>query len=70
VLAAPVGACSPDGKGYRLEEQLPTAHKQGSLTVYDRTPEDEVVERAKGTEIVLTNKTPLRSHEDHPRCYH
>jgi glycerate dehydrogenase len=31
----------------------------GSLTVYDRTPADKIVERAAGAEVVLTNKTPL-----------
>ncbi|MFW6387834.1 MAG: D-2-hydroxyacid dehydrogenase [bacterium] len=31
----------------------------GELTVYDRTPADQVVERAKDAEIVLTNKTPI-----------
>ncbi|WP_319560245.1 D-2-hydroxyacid dehydrogenase [Marispirochaeta sp.] len=33
----------------------------GEVKVYDRTPFDEktVIERAKGAEIVLTNKTPL-----------
>jgi glycerate dehydrogenase len=31
----------------------------GELTVYDRTPEDSIVDRARGAEIVLTNKTPL-----------
>lgn len=31
----------------------------GSLTVYDRTPDELVVERAAGAEIVLTNKTRL-----------
>ena len=33
----------------------------GEVKVYDRTPFDEktIVERAKGAEIVLTNKTPL-----------
>jgi glycerate dehydrogenase len=31
----------------------------GSLTVYDRTPADLIVERARDAEIVLTNKTPL-----------
>lgn len=35
----------------------------GSVTVYDRTPfadkADEIVRRAKGAEIVITNKTPL-----------
>ncbi len=32
---------------------------QGSLTVYDRTPEALVIERALPAEILLTNKTPL-----------
>ncbi len=31
----------------------------GELTVYDRTPAELIVERARGAEIVLTNKTPL-----------
>ena len=31
----------------------------GELTVYDRTPSDQVVARAGGAEIVLTNKTLL-----------
>jgi glycerate dehydrogenase len=31
----------------------------GDLTVYDRTPSSQIVERAGGAEIVLTNKTPL-----------
>lgn len=31
----------------------------GELKVYDRTPVDEVVERATGAEIVLTNKTKI-----------
>lgn len=34
--------------------------KFGDLKVYDRTPEDKIVERAADAEIVLTNKTPLR----------
>ena len=33
----------------------------GELTVYDRTPPDLVVERCKGAEIVLTNKTVLNA---------
>ena len=32
----------------------------GNLTVYDRTPEDMIVERSKDAAIVFTNKTPLR----------
>ena len=31
----------------------------GELTVYDRTPCDKVVERAKDADIVITNKTPV-----------
>ena len=35
----------------------------GELTVYDRTRPEETVERAKGAEIVLTNKVCLRKQE-------
>ncbi|MFC5649065.1 D-2-hydroxyacid dehydrogenase [Paenibacillus solisilvae] len=31
----------------------------GQLTVYERTSPDEIVERAAGVEVVLTNKTPI-----------
>lgn len=31
----------------------------GNLTVYDRTPREQIVERCQGAQIVLTNKTPL-----------
>jgi glycerate dehydrogenase len=31
----------------------------GDVTVYDRTPEDLILARAEGAEVVLTNKTPL-----------
>ena len=31
----------------------------GELTVYDRTSVNEIIERAKGAEVVLTNKVPL-----------
>jgi glycerate dehydrogenase len=34
--------------------------KLGDLKVYDRTPEDKIVERCNDAEIVFTNKTPLR----------
>ncbi|WP_159882071.1 D-2-hydroxyacid dehydrogenase [Paenibacillus puerhi] len=34
-------------------------HTLGSVRVYDRTPEEEIVSRAAGADIVLTNKTPL-----------
>lgn len=33
----------------------------GNVTIYDRTPTEAIVERAKGADIVLTNKTPLRA---------
>jgi len=32
----------------------------GDLEVHDRTPENLVVERSKGAEIIFTNKTPIR----------
>ncbi len=32
----------------------------GELTVYDRTPAQEILSRCEGCEIILTNKTPLR----------
>lgn len=35
--------------------------KLGELTVYDRTPDDEIVERAREADIILTDKTPLRA---------
>ena len=37
----------------------------GDLTVYERTPEDQVVERASGAEIVLTNKSILSAESIH-----
>ncbi|MFD0711223.1 D-2-hydroxyacid dehydrogenase [Paenibacillus sp. GCM10027626] len=37
-------------------EQLETL---GQLTVYERTEEEQIVERAAAAEIILTNKTPL-----------
>ena len=33
--------------------------RYGEVTVYDRTSASEIVERAKGAEVVLTNKVPL-----------
>ena len=33
--------------------------KLGDVTVYDRTPKEKIVERAREAEILLTNKTPL-----------
>ncbi len=32
----------------------------GDVTVYDRTPEDQILERSKNAEVLFTNKTPLR----------
>lgn len=34
-------------------------HQLGDVTVYDRTAEAQIVDRAANAEIVLTNKTPL-----------
>jgi glycerate dehydrogenase len=31
----------------------------GEVTIYDRTPPDQIISRAAGCEIVITNKTPL-----------
>ena len=31
----------------------------GSLTVYDRTPADEIINRIGNAEVVFTNKTPI-----------
>ncbi|WP_010270574.1 D-2-hydroxyacid dehydrogenase [Paenibacillus senegalensis] len=33
----------------------------GSLTVYDRTDEEQIVERVDGAEVIFTNKTPLNA---------
>ena len=33
----------------------------GDLIVYDRTPADQIIERAKDADVVLTNKTPLNA---------
>ena len=33
----------------------------GEYTVYDRTPAELIYERAKGCDIIITNKTPLRT---------
>lgn len=33
--------------------------KLGELTVYDRTPEDEIIRRIGDAEVVITNKTPI-----------
>jgi len=36
---------------------------QGELIVYDRTSEDEIVDRCQGAEVIFTNKTPLKKAE-------
>ncbi len=46
-------AMNPGDLSWRGLEEL------GELTVHDRTPAGQVVERAQGAEIVLTNKSPL-----------
>ena len=33
----------------------------GQVTVYDRTPASQIIERAREAEIILTNKTPLNA---------
>lgn len=35
--------------------------KLGEVAVYDRTPQELIVERSKDAEIIFTNKTPLNS---------
>src|SRR5215470_7606074 len=35
--------------------------KFGELEVFDRTHPDEVAQRAAGSDIILTNKTPMRA---------
>jgi glycerate dehydrogenase len=44
---------NPGDNPWTAVEQL------GTLTVHDRTPADQIVARARGAQIVLTNKTPL-----------
>ena len=46
-------AANPGDLSWKAVEQL------GSLTVWDRTPKEELVSRAEGAEILLTNKTVL-----------
>jgi glycerate dehydrogenase len=48
--------------GYTLnpgDNPWTAVEKLGSVTVYDRTAADEIVTRARGAQIILTNKTPL-----------
>jgi glycerate dehydrogenase len=44
---------NPGDNPWTAVEQL------GAVTVYDRTAADEIVARARGAQIILTNKTPL-----------
>jgi len=49
--------------GYTLSQGRPvwgSLADQGELVVHDRTPADQIVDRAQGAEIVLTNKAPLK----------
>ena len=46
-------AANPGDLDWRWLEQY------GALAVYDRTPEELIVERAKDAEIVILNKTPI-----------
>jgi glycerate dehydrogenase len=33
--------------------------KLGDVAIYERTPADKVIERARDAEVIFTNKTPL-----------
>lgn len=33
--------------------------KLGEVTIYDRTPGDKIIERAKEAQVIITNKTPI-----------
>jgi len=49
--------------GYTLSQGRPVwdaIAAQGELTVHDRTPAEQIVDRARDTAVVLTNKAPLR----------
>jgi glycerate dehydrogenase len=49
--------------GYTLSQGKPvwgSIAAQGELTVHDRTPREQLLERARDAEVLLTNKTPLR----------
>jgi glycerate dehydrogenase len=49
--------------GYTLSQGKPvwgSVASQGELTVYDRTPREQLLDRARDAEVLLTNKTPLR----------
>ena len=48
-------ALNPGDLSWKKIEEL------GSLTIFDRTPADKVVERCSDAEIILTNKTPINS---------
>jgi len=44
---------NPGDNSWALVEAL------GEFAVYDKTPDDQIVERAQGAEVILTNKVPL-----------
>jgi glycerate dehydrogenase len=41
---------------------LSILHNLGDVTLYDRTPTEQIIDRAKDAQIVLTNKCPLNAH--------
>lgn len=48
--------------GYRLNPgdlEWSALESLGTVTVHDRTPEELIIERATGAEVILTNKTPI-----------
>jgi glycerate dehydrogenase len=48
--------------GYTLnpgDNPWDAVNQLGELTVYDRTPPTDVIERARGANVLLTNKTPI-----------
>ncbi|GAB4188640.1 MAG: D-2-hydroxyacid dehydrogenase [Phycisphaeraceae bacterium] len=54
--AVPGQPCPPQEPGWEPIQAL------GDLTVFDRTEPDQIISRAEGAGIVLTNKTPLDAH--------
>ena len=51
--------CILDGTTTNPGYQLAEIEAVGELSVYDFTQPDQILERAAGAEILLTNKTPL-----------
>jgi glycerate dehydrogenase len=50
---------NPGDIGWGAFEALSSLPGVGDLTVYDRTPTDQIITRAEGAPYLLTNKTPL-----------